>query len=201
MPVLHYKDANIDKVLTESGPIVQFLLELYPSHLSPDLGSASDTAYFRYRMNWFVDTYFTKVNPYMFKMVGAVDKEEQVKKMEEMMLEVEKIEPLLKTDGGPYFGGRKEMTYVEVSAIVSMRVAETDLGKAMTIPFFMRLYDWSDDAIWPKEVAERLDKLPNLSKWAKHCMKQGSVTYVYPEGLRERVQERLPEAKKKYANV
>ena len=65
-------------------------------------------------MGFLVDTYFNRVNPLMFKLVGASSVALQQEKVDEMVTLVEKgIEPLLK-DADPYFGGRKEMTLVEV---------------------------------------------------------------------------------------
>ena len=65
-------------------------------------------------MGFFVDTYFNKVNPIMFKLLGADTVEKQEQKADEIVAMVEKeIEPLLK-DADPYFGGRKEITVVEV---------------------------------------------------------------------------------------
>ncbi len=82
--------------------------------MSPNLGSPSETACFRYRMGFFVETYFNKFNPLMFKLLGAATAEKQEEKVDEMVAVLEKeIEPLLK-DADPYFGGQKEMTVAEV---------------------------------------------------------------------------------------
>ena len=118
----------MDKVLAESTLIVQFITELHPSHLSPTLGTSSETAHFRYQMGFIVDTYFNKVNPLMFKLLGADTTEKQEQRVDEMVAVVKKeIEPLLK-DVAPYFGGRKKMTVVEVLLLGSSLPA-----KLMTI--------------------------------------------------------------------
>lgn len=65
-------------------------------------------------MAFFVETYFTKVNPFMFKIVGTKDAQAQAKLVDECIALLEKeIEPLL-VDAQPYFAGSKELTLVEV---------------------------------------------------------------------------------------
>ena len=100
-------------------------MDVYPSHLLPDVRTMAtaetvQAARLRYRMSFFVDTYFTKVNPLMYKLVGADHGEPQEKIVEEVLRLLEKdIEPLLFdtcNDGeGKYFAGGGRMTYVEVS--------------------------------------------------------------------------------------
>ena len=130
--------------LTESGQIVSFLTDLYPSHLLPTIThfgteDASDSikaAHLRYRMSIFVDTYFTKVNPLMFKLVGAEHGEPQDKIMDEILrlLETE-IEPLLSdvaTDGqGPYFAGSMTLTVVEVCPCPNYPILHSLLFKTL----------------------------------------------------------------------
>lgn len=66
-------------------------------------------------MTIFVDTYFTKINPLMFKLVGADQGEPQAKIVDELIGLLEKeIDPLL-VDTAPFFGGSQTITYVEVS--------------------------------------------------------------------------------------
>jgi hypothetical protein len=73
-------------------------------------------AHLRYRMSFFVDTFFSKVNPYMFKIVGADNPQTQAKLVDECIALLEKeIEPLL-ADANPYFGGSDRITVVEVSS-------------------------------------------------------------------------------------
>ena len=70
----------------------------------------------------------------------------------------------------------------------------------MAIPFVMRLVKFADNVIWPRSLVLKLNALPAFSKWVKHAFKQESVTYVWDKDLRERIIERLPAAKAKYAN-
>lgn len=114
MPVLRYKTDNIDQVLTESALIVQFLVELHPSHITPQLDSDDATALFRWRMNFFTDTWFKQVNPLIFKLLGAGNAKQQEQKVDELVGAVAKqIEPLLQ-DANPFFGGSQKITGAEV---------------------------------------------------------------------------------------
>lgn len=72
----------------------------------------------------------------------------------------------------------------------------------MTTPFTLRLYDFSNDTIFPAALGERMRgaTLPHFSRWMDRCMAHPSVTYVYHrEALLEGVTARLGEAKIKYA--
>ena len=64
-------------------------------------------------MNFFVDTFFTKVNVFFFQIVRAEgnEKEEQAIKLREVIKK--EIEPLL-SDAQPFFGGSKTMTLADV---------------------------------------------------------------------------------------
>lgn len=77
-------------------------------------------------------------------------------------------------------------------------------SKAMTTPFILRLYDFSNGVIFPTSLAERMvdsTTLPKFSRWAKLCMAHPSATYVWDkEYFVPRIEERLGAAKKKYAN-
>lgn len=134
VPVIQYTppSASDDETitLTESGPIVAFFTDLYPSHLLPSIPSSppdpsaaatTEAALKRFRMSFFVDTYFGKVNPLMFKLVGAEEGAAQDKIVDEILgLLKKEIEPLLpdpdaKGGKGPYFGGSDTITTVEVS--------------------------------------------------------------------------------------
>ncbi|EXJ69898.1 uncharacterized protein A1O5_06971 [Cladophialophora psammophila CBS 110553] len=216
VPVLQYtpqpssSDSFTDTLtLTESAQIVSFFTDLYPSHLLPtvpDLGSGSpaqsvlaarvEAAHMRYKMSFFVDTYFTKFNPLMFKLVGADTGNPQDKIVEEIwrLLETE-IEILLSdvavNGRGPYFGGSDNLTIVE----------------AMSAPFILRLIDFSNDIIFPARLATQIldsdpatSKWPCFAKWAQLCMQHPSVTYTWDkEYMVPRIVERLPAAKRKYA--
>ncbi|KAI1615269.1 thioredoxin-like protein [Exophiala viscosa] len=197
VPVFQYtpKPSSPTITLTESAAIVSFLTDLYPSHLlpsitplgtSPPSSGATSAAHLKYRMTFFTDTYFTKINPLMFKLVGADQGAPQSKIVDDIitLLETE-IDPLL-VDAAPFFGGSQKITVVE----------------AMTTPFTVRLYDFSNDEIFPASLAERMTgpTLPNFSRWVKLCMEHPSLTEPWDkEYYVPRIIERLPLAKKKYA--
>lgn len=74
------------------------------------------------------------------------------------------IEPLLK-DAKPFFGGSEQMTMAEVQVA----------------PFLVRMYAMAHGGLVPKTLEDRLNGLPNFSKWAKAVMAKESVTYVFDE--------------------
>jgi hypothetical protein len=83
-------------------------------------------------MAMFVDTYFTKINPLMFKLVGADHGAPQEKIVDDILVLLKKeIEPLLADvdvkGKGPYFAGSERLTYVEVRAVSFLSFASTSL--------------------------------------------------------------------------
>jgi glutathione S-transferase len=111
---MRYSNGSFDETLLESGLISQFLADAHPSHLLPANDSSPTAPLFRYRVNFFVDTYFTKVNTYLYAIIRAANDEEKKTKADEWVKAIEKeIEPLLH-DANPFFGGSKEMTLAEV---------------------------------------------------------------------------------------
>jgi len=91
----------------------------------------------------------------------AATKDEIVTKV---VAAVEKeIEPLL-ANAAPFFGGSQELT----------------LAEALVAPFLVRLYDASEEGeLAPKALAEKLNALPNFSKWAEAVRARPSVTGIY----------------------
>ena len=75
----------------------------------------------------------------------------------------------------------------------------------MTAPFVIRLQAFSNDIIFPSSLAKKMTdetKLPKFCAWTKEWASHPSVTYVWNEKyLVERIIERLPAAKKKYAST
>ncbi|KAI4127055.1 MAG: hypothetical protein LQ347_004751 [Umbilicaria vellea] len=104
----------------------------------------------------------------MFAIFRVSTDEEKEQKAEEMVEALEKeVEPLLK-DANPYFGGKGELTLVEVQCA----------------PFILRLYDFADGHILPASLPASLDKLPNFAKWAKACRTHESVVDNWDAELR-----------------
>jgi glutathione S-transferase len=209
---MRYSNGSFDEILLESGLVSQFLADAHPSHLLPASGSSPTAPLFRYRVNFFVDTYFTKVNTYLYAVIRTTNDEEKKTKADEWVKAIEKeIEPLLH-DANPFFGGSKEMTLAEVFFLstVSLELhiacyASTALTppssiQVQTASFILRLYDFADDIILPSSLPKALDKLPNFSKWAKACITHNSVTYIWDKELRrQNVRDRLPQARERLA--
>lgn len=177
VPAMRYSNGLIDEIITESGIVSQFLADAHPSHLLPASHSSPTAPLVRARIAFFVDTYFTKVNPGLFALMGASTQEEKESKANDFVKAVEKeIEPLLK-DADPFFGGSKELTMAEV----------------LTASFIIRLFDFSDGEIFPTSLAAALEKLPAFSKWAKASITHESVTFIWDaQNMRKRTKERLP---------
>ena len=108
VPALAY-DGHI---LAESGLIVQFLVDSYPSHL---LKSSSEPggALQRYNIGFFVDTYFSKAHSFFDNAVLSSGEEETSAANKYIDAVIENIEPLL-DDAGPFFGGSSRLTLAEV---------------------------------------------------------------------------------------
>ncbi|KAF1911154.1 thioredoxin-like protein [Ampelomyces quisqualis] len=152
------------EIITESGVVATFLADAYPSHIVPTGGNPQD-ALARARINFFVDTWFSKVGSFWFQILKAEASEEQEKLSSDFVAAVTKeIEPLL-ADASPFFGGSSKVT----------------LAEALTAPFILRVYALTKNGLMPKSVVEGLDALPNFSKWAREVIKQESVTYIWDE--------------------
>ncbi|KPI41970.1 uncharacterized protein AB675_5448 [Cyphellophora attinorum] len=184
VPSLHVKGDGVDEFLVESGPIVDFLIELYPSRLTPQDGTPLEKAVARWRQRFFVDTFFSKVVPLLFKIGGIGDRDAQLKIVDEVVGHTTKeLEPSLK-DVAPHFGGSKTLTVVE----------------AMCMPFLILAEDMCDDVIWPVALLEQLSGLPNFGKWMEAGCRHSSVLYkVEREPRKAFVREKLSEVRKKYA--
>ena len=140
------------------------MADAYPSHLFPAAGNPKD-ALTRARINFFVDTWFSKVGSYWFQILRADDEGEKQKLVKEFTDNVGKeIEPLLK-DASPFFGGSSKMT----------------LAEALIAPFVLRVYALAKHEVLPQSIVDGFDKLPNFSKWAAEVVKQDSVTYIWEE--------------------
>jgi glutathione S-transferase len=101
------------EIIAESGIVSTFLADAYPSHVFPASGTP-DAALKRARINFFVDTWFSKVGSYWFKILQQDSDEEKEKLGKEFVSLVNKdIEPLLK-DAKPFFGGSSKITLAEV---------------------------------------------------------------------------------------
>lgn len=167
VPSIKYSTGIInDEIITESAIVSQFLADTHPSHLLPASNDSPTAALTRARINFFVDTWFTKAGSYWFNIMRKDTDEEREALAKEFIAIVEKeIEPLLK-DANPFFGGSKTLTFAE----------------ALTAPFILRVYAYSKNGrLLPKSVQTGLDSLPNFSKWAAATIAHDSVTYIWDE--------------------
>jgi len=154
------------EIITESGIVSQFLADAYPSKLvkaTTEEGGSLQRA----RINFFVDTYFTKVNGKFFETLRAATAEEKEVSANALVdVIVKEIEPLLK-DAGPFFGGASSITLAEVQ----------------TGSFILRVLSFPKyDGLFPKSLLTTLpEKAPAFWKWANAVVKEESVTYIWDE--------------------
>ncbi|KIV93105.1 hypothetical protein PV10_04346 [Exophiala mesophila] len=187
-------------ILTESGPIVDFLISLHPSHLSPippALASSAlhpEAAFRHYQARILVDIYFTKVNPLMFKLVGAAtpDATQAVVSSLLNILKAE-IEPLVQAlissndPEAPFYTKSSNLTLAEI----------------MIAPFSLRLLDFANGVIFPTSLKERIKtETEGFYRWTERVRKHPSVGDTWdPDYYVPRIEERLPAAKTKYADA
>jgi len=153
------------EIFTESAVVSWLIADAYPGHLV----AASDTPggpQKRARINFFVDTYFTKFQSSLVKLFGAKTEAEQepiIKGAVDQL--VKELEPLLK-DAKPFFGGSDHITLAEV----------------LTGSFVIRLVSLSKAGLYPNNLSSSIaEKAPNFWKWAEAVAKHPSVTGIYDE--------------------
>lgn len=160
-----------EEILYESSVVAQFLADAFPSPLLPSSHESPLAPLTRARVNFFVDTWSTKLSTYQTGVLKAPTAAEKLALVDEWVGAVEReIEPLL-ADAGPFFGGSKEIT----------------LAEAMVAPFLLRWYGFAEgDAYVPRTLAEKLDALPNFGGWSKAVRAHASVLKVWePEVFME----------------
>ncbi|OLN86997.1 Protein LigF [Colletotrichum chlorophyti] len=153
------------EIITESAIVSQFLADAHPSHLVPTAGT-KDAALRRARINFFVDTYFSKANPHAFKIYSAKT-DAEVQQSADVFVDAiaKEIEPLLK-DAAPYFGGSDKVTLVEV----------------LTGSFTLRVFSFANAGLIPKSILTSLEqRTPNFYKWAQTVNSTPSVNKIYNE--------------------
>jgi glutathione S-transferase len=149
----------------------------------PTSGNPKD-ALTRARINFFVDTWFSKAGSFWFQILKAEASEEQEKLSSDFVAAVTKeVEPLL-ADASPFFGGSSKFT----------------LAEALTAPFILRVYALTKHGLMPQSVVDGLDALPNFGKWAREVIKQESVTYIWDEeknvtGMKNKIEKMKAAAK------
>ncbi|KAF2403773.1 glutathione-S-transferas-like protein omega 1 [Trichodelitschia bisporula] len=181
VPSIKYSDGELkDEIITESAIVAQFLADLNPSHLLPASNASPTAALTRARINFFVDTWNTKIGSFMFALFRAADEGERQAKAAEWVAAVEKeIEPLLK-DAGPFFGGAQKLTLAEVNIA----------------PFLLRIFALSEAEVLPSSVKAGLLKLPNFARWSQATIKEPSVLFIWDEkAVVSRTAERIQKLK------
>ena len=170
-------------VVTESAVVSQFLADSFPSQnflpaSNGDLGAALKRA----RIQFFVDTWLTKVGGFFMPMLTADDGPAQDELAGKMVEAIKKeIEPLLE-GSAPFFGGSKEITFAEViddhSHSIKYRSLTFDM-EALTAPFIIRTRTYCEHGLAPLSLLKELDALPNFGRWSKAVCAEESVDYVF----------------------
>lgn len=103
-------------IIIESGIVAQFLADAYPSALLP-ASNATGGARQRAHINFFTETFFSKVHSVFSKLYSSKTEEDVESIAQAGITAVEKeLEPLLK-DANPFFAGSLQLTLAEVSLI------------------------------------------------------------------------------------
>lgn len=142
------------QIITESAIVAQFLADAHPSHLLPS-GGTPEAALARARINFFVDTFFTKANGNYHKALFAKTNEEAEEAAAEFVKQLEKeVEPLL-SDAAPYFGGSKTLTLAEVcQGMMEDVTVLTDLIGTHRI-VYSEIVVFAKERCWPREFDQR----------------------------------------------
>lgn len=212
VPVLIYDDPaqGLNKqILIESDEIVYFLLDVFrtsPRAENGVKGSAvtPQDALKRYKAIHFINTYFAKVNPLMFKLIGTdPNTPAQETATNNLVTAVKQhIEPLLTNDVAygftPFFTGG----HAHADAAAQKDGHEVSVVEMLCAPFILRLYELSDGVIFPVALKEGLQNLPGFHAWTTACMSRASVIKTWDGPLRRRrMAERLDGARAKYKNA
>jgi glutathione S-transferase len=121
-------------------------------------------AHSRARIDFFVDTWTSKILPSQFAIMRATTLEDKRAKLDETLALIRsKIEPLL-ADAKPFFGGSGKLTLAEV----------------LTAPFVMRWMTLGDDGeMVPETLREEVAKLPNFAKWVEAVLGHEPTTRMF----------------------
>jgi glutathione S-transferase len=166
VPSLKYQveGAGDEEILTESLIVSQFLADSFPSTLLPATQADATAPLRRARIAFFIDTWATKVSSQQFGIMLNDDVSEKERLAGEWAKAVEKeIEPLL-ADAKPFFGNSDEFSFAD----------------AMVAPFVVRWEALSQDgSLVPTSFWEKVNVLPNFSRWAKAIKARPSVASTF----------------------
>ncbi|KAI1206094.1 glutathione S-transferase domain-containing protein [Annulohypoxylon truncatum] len=164
------------EILTESAIISNFLANEFPSHLLP-VSNAPGGALLRAKIDFFVDTFISKVNSNFFKAQYAkTDDEVEGFVKEYVEAVVKEIEPLL-INATPFFNGSDKLTQAEV----------------LTGSFIVRLFTLPKYGLFPEHILTDLStKAPYFYRWGQAVSKHPSVLVIYDEKvMAAKTRERL----------
>ncbi|KAL7276543.1 hypothetical protein RUND412_000466 [Rhizina undulata] len=169
-----------DEIIPESAIIATFLVDAFPSHLVPSPGNP-EAALKRARINFFVDTFVSKIVPNIYGGVRAEDETEKAAKAQVLVDNIEKeIAPLL-ANAGPFFGGSKQLTLAEV----------------LTGSFVLRIYAFSKAGLLPTSIVDKLSENKTWQSWADAVRANESVVAIFDEEENVRfAKERMTKGKK-----
>ncbi|KAK3706631.1 hypothetical protein LTR37_012640 [Vermiconidia calcicola] len=170
VPSIKYTVPGIEneEIIYESGIVAQFLCDSFPSPLLPSTREDPTAPLRRARVNFFIDTWNSKLSSSQMGVMKAPSAEKD-DKVKEWVATIEKeIEPLLAntSDKAPFFGGSTELTFAEV----------------IVAPFLVRSFAFAKQGKYvPSSFMKMVEGLPNFSRWSKAVSEHPSVTKIYNE--------------------
>jgi hypothetical protein len=169
--------------------------------LTPSSPPTVEDSHRQYLTSFLIDTYFNKVNPLMFKLVGAPTPDAQDKIVDSILANLKnEVEPLLvqhmsktateiRSDPHPtYFLSSPHLTLAEIHVV----------------PFSMRLLEFSNGTILPKALRERAEaETPVFYAWSTRSMAHPYIWEYWGDSAYwiARIEERLPAAREKYRDA
>lgn len=149
---------------------------------------------------------FSKVNGHYHKALFAKTDEESATAVDDLVKGIAKeIEPLLKNNAGPFFGGSSKLTLAEVRISSSPTPAPVHCHKTpgsqssqvLTGPFVLRLKTFAKHGLLPASLAKSWQETtPEFYKWSEAVIKHPSVNGIFDEeGNVARFKERIAKAK------
>ncbi|KAL2802768.1 thioredoxin-like protein [Aspergillus granulosus] len=159
-------------IIPESAIVTQLLADAHPSHLVPP-SNTPEGAIQRAHISFFVDTFFSKVQPHSVASHRATTDAERSAATAALVEAIEKnnVEGLLYPEGsgpGPFFRGAEKLT----------------LAEALTGSFLLRLLSLHkpEYGLLAPELPELLEKrTPKFLKWAQAVVAQESVNFIWDE--------------------
>lgn len=212
VPILQYTPASTPETthtLTESSLIITFLTFLHPSHLTPPHPPTVQDTHRQYLTSFLTDTYFNKVNPLMFKLVGAATPAAKTQVVDSILDHLKtEIEPFLARHLSPTF-----LTTTDADDATPnpppppsyfLSSPRPTLAEIHIIPFSMRLLEFSNGTILPLTLRERIQsETPVFYAWSNRSMANPNIWEYWGNSAYwiARIEERLPKAQAKYADA